>query len=103
MGVYIEGASIPKNCEECNFKVVCKPYWKRIREQYTRPTWCPCIELTMQYSIVGEWKWESEDICDNCGCEIPHLERIVGDVVVMDSKDWKYCPNCGAKMKGAEE
>ena len=35
---------MPKNCEECNFKVVCKPYWERIREQYTRPTWCPCCE-----------------------------------------------------------
>lgn len=46
---------MPKNCEKCNFKVVCKPYWERIREPYTRPTWCPCIELTMQPSMVGEW------------------------------------------------
>ena len=49
---------------------------------------------------VGEWKWKSQDICDNCGYEVPHLKRTVGDTVLMDSKDWSYCPNCGAKMKG---
>lgn len=47
MGVYIEGARLPKNCEECNFKIECRPYWERIREMYTRPSWCPCMELTI--------------------------------------------------------
>lgn len=53
---------------------------------------------TEQSSIVGDWKWESEDVCDNCGYKIPHLERVVGETVLMDSKDWKYCPNCGEKI-----
>lgn len=57
---------------------------------------------TEQSSIVGEWQWESEEPCDNCGYEIPHLERVVGETVLMDSKDWKYCPNCGNKRKGAD-
>ena len=46
---------------------------------------------------VGEWKWESQDICDNCGYEIPHLERVVGETVLMDSRDWGYCPNCESR------
>lgn len=57
------------------------------------------VPTTKQFPMGGEWKWESEDICDNCGYGIPHLEKIVGQVVLMDSKDWKYCPNCGTEMK----
>lgn len=45
----------------------------------------------------GEWKWETNDVCDNCGYKIPHLERIVGETVLMDSKDWNFCPNCGSR------
>lgn len=45
----------------------------------------------------GEWKWEMNDICHNCGYKIPHLERIVGETVLMDSKDWSFCPNCGSR------
>ena len=41
MSVLIKGMEMPKNCEECDVKVVCKNYWKLIREQYTRPSWCP--------------------------------------------------------------
>lgn len=52
------------------------------------------------HSMIGEWKWESQDICANCGYEIPHLERVVGETVLMDSKDWDYCPHCGCKLKG---
>lgn len=53
MGVYIEGAKLPKNCEECNFKVECRPYWERVREEYTRPYWCPCVELIINGTIVA--------------------------------------------------
>lgn len=45
MGVYIKGMEMPRNCEECNVKVVCKNYWKLIREQHTRPSWCPLVPV----------------------------------------------------------
>lgn len=50
-------------------------------------------------TIIEAENEESEDICDNCGYEIPHLEKTVGDVVLMDSKNWKYCPNCGKRRR----
>ena len=43
MGVYIKGMKMPRNCEECGMKVICKNYWKLIRTQYTRPSWCPLV------------------------------------------------------------
>lgn len=45
MAVLIKGMEMPQNCEECDVKVVCKNYWKLIRERYTIPSWCPLIEL----------------------------------------------------------
>ena len=60
-------------------------------------------KLTTEQSLMAEeWNWKSQDICDNCGYEIPHLKRVIGDTVLMDSKDWHYCPFCGAKMGGDE-
>lgn len=66
--------------------------------------WCGIMDskgvIENAPSVTAEWKWESQDTCDNCGYEIPHLERIVGETVLMDSRDWEYCPNCGNRRKG---
>ena len=45
MGVLMQGVNVPKNCEECNFKGECRDYWVNIREAYTRPSWCPLVEV----------------------------------------------------------
>lgn len=45
MSILIEDMEMPQNCEECDVKAVCKNYWKLIREQYTRPSWCSLIEV----------------------------------------------------------
>ena len=45
MSVLMRGVDMPKNCEECNFKGECRDYWVRIREAYTRPSWCPLVEV----------------------------------------------------------
>ena len=45
MGVLMRGVQMPKNCEECNFKGECRNYWDKIREAYTRPSWCPLVEV----------------------------------------------------------
>lgn len=45
MGVLMRGVKMPKNCEECNFKGECHNYWDKFREAYTRPSWCPLVEI----------------------------------------------------------
>ena len=45
MSVLMRGVDMPKNCEECNFKGECRNYWEKIREAYTRPSWCPLVEV----------------------------------------------------------
>ena len=50
---------------------------------------------------TGEWTWQLADngwvdhICSVCG----YTENT--DIHV--SLGWKYCPNCGAKMEGADD
>ena len=61
MGVLMRGVNMPKNCEECNFKGECRDYWAKIREAYTRPSWCPLVE-------VADRKTEPQNECTNCGC-----------------------------------
>ena len=43
--------------------------------------------------IHGQWKWDTQDIycCTNCNEKV-HVKEVMG------IPDWKYCPNCGAKM-----
>ena len=47
----------------------------------------------------GEWKWISDDdcICSACGKVF-----YSADNADAGTSFWKYCPNCGAKMKGGE-
>lgn len=45
MSILMRGVDVPKNCEECNFKGECRNYWTKIREAYTRPSWCPLVEV----------------------------------------------------------
>lgn len=50
----------------------------------------------------GEWeKFEGERfICSNCA----KVFGLGSTATIYDVKRvWKYCPNCGAKMKGGEE
>ena len=70
--------------------------------------WEPCKHApSVAPSVIpqpkeGEWKWESEIVCEKCGYEIPHIEKVMGGIVLMDSKDWSYCPNCGSR-RGEEQ
>ena len=43
----------------------------------------------------GEWKWLSKDVvtCTSCG-------RLFCSSDNADAGHWKYCPHCGARMKG---
>lgn len=65
MSVLMRGVDMPKNCEECNFKGECRNYWEKIREAYTRPSWCPLVEVepmkTTDYCAICK-----QDMCKDC-------------------------------------
>lgn len=63
MGIYIKTAKAPKNCEECDFKATCEGYWKKIREEYTRPSWCPIVELKIDDNLL---ETAIQDFTDGC-------------------------------------
>lgn len=46
--------------------------------------------------IEGEWKPIMQELgyCDTLECSI------CGEIIDVSQGDYKYCPNCGAKMKG---
>lgn len=53
MDILIKGmGKMPRNCEECDVKAVCKNYWKLIRTQYTRPSWCPLIFVSPHGRLI---------------------------------------------------
>ncbi len=58
MSVLMRGVDMPKNCEECNFKGECRDYWAKIRDAYTRPSWCPLVEVSDS---------EKPNNCETCG------------------------------------
>lgn len=45
MAIIIPMAKMPNNCEECDLKGLCPDYWTKIREEYTRPSWCQLDDL----------------------------------------------------------
>ena len=45
----------------------------------------------------GEWKWISDD---DCICSVCGKVFYSADNADAGTSLWKYCPNCGAKMKG---
>ena len=81
-------------------KVICKSYEQK-KDCETCPTeWCYAEEYATALfcnnylkQSRGEWKQAYNSfpryVCTNCN----HL---------FNNKTFKYCPNCGAKMKGGE-
>ncbi|MBR2999705.1 MAG: hypothetical protein IKF39_01800 [Oscillospiraceae bacterium] len=66
------------------------------------PKWCAMKEAEMVIEGLpsaeksGKLEWDNhygEYHCSNCGEERP---AVMGDV------EWKFCPNCGAKMESEE-
>lgn len=79
-----------------------------IRETTIQPEWCKILTETVIRNqstidavpvVHGHWKYDNQyhwyrACCSECGyCRVT-------DVEADRWNEWKYCPNCGAKMDG---
>ena len=65
-------------------------------EVYTLERTCCIVKTPSDSDFSDDWRYS----CSECGCNIPVNERDpeTGDVINAAN----YCPNCGARVKGAE-
>lgn len=99
MGVLMKGVDMPKNCEECNFKGECRDYWEKIREAYTRPSWCPLVEVADRKTEPKHGEWIVLGGTDLNG--ISYCAKCSNCKAVYDGirlSNYSYCPNCGVRM-----
>ena len=61
--------------------------WERLKEYED------ALSADVAHVVHGRWEWDTEDIyrCTVC-YEKVHVKEVMG------RPDWKYCPNCGARM-----
>ena len=86
MSILIKGMEMPQNCEECDVKVVCKNYWKIIREQHTRPSWCPLVHLPTPHGRLIDADapievWEVR-LSDGDRCSFRNIETTVSEFLL---------------------
>ena len=75
-----------KTCENCLHHFACK-----VNNEYV-PTLCRAYEDKAEYRKQSEGEWKNGItgcICCVCGEQ--------------EQRKFKFCPNCGAKMKGGAE
>lgn len=84
---------------ECNFSIakdeIIEAATKRIMEQIERQNighWIRKIKVDA-YDINGVKTWGIKCQCDKCD---------FSTIVIEDFGYYKYCPNCGAEMKGEQ-
>lgn len=73
-------------CRECSDACFYKDYAKK------------AIDKGWRKQSKGEWHWIADDspMCNICG-------NVFDTNDDADAGLWKFCPNCGAKMKGGAE
>lgn len=76
------------DCKEYNHDKHCCPRYTKVIRNAVKE---------MKEPKIGHWittrtfMHDGEYYCDKCKCDSPNNEK------------WDYCPNCGAKMKEAED
>lgn len=55
------------------------------------------IEPDPERTCHNKAAWYGNFICDECGCRVYTENDGMDDDVVMP-REWKFCPNCGAKV-----
>ena len=94
MSILINDLAIPQVCEECRFCVdplyACMVTLRKIyrKSDEDRPEWCPLVELPTTRKV--------HYICKSCGAEMFVDEN-------KEANGWKFCSNCGNRMKRSEE
>ena len=78
------------SCKECDSFDLCE-FWLEASTLYN---------AGYRKQSEGEWKWISDDdcICSACGKVFYSADNADAGTGL-----WKFCPNCGAKMKGGAE
>ena len=100
-GIYIPGMEMPENCFACNFAVdgVCvamKPPKTRHWRAEDVTNYCPLVEQKHGQWIKADDGFDESWVCSEC------MEEYVS--VDADFIDYAhYCPNCGARMDGAND
>ena len=100
MPVIITDMELPKRCLDCQLmgreKMYCQLHPRKdlnvIRVVSEKPDWCPIKEAP-----TGKWKigiYSGDATCSNCHTQFDADKGL---------RFAKYCPNCGAKMKGEVE
>ena len=107
---------LPNSCLECHLQHIeqygscnepqqeigywCEAYEKEIESSvdvYTRPTWCPLV-------IENECVWEREKTERGWAAfYIPKDHEQHRDFFTQDAGEYKFCPNCGRKIRYEEE
>lgn len=100
MAVMIDGMDMPKSCCVCPVSGtgVCRKWMdlKRNELREKRAEDCPIHEVKTGRWVLDEY---AVPMCDKCGCKpwfgyVPALDDV--------ERKFKYCPNCGSKMKEGE-
>ena len=120
MAVIIPMAKMPNNCEECDLKGLCPDYWTKIREEYTRPSWCQLDDLDattfcgvpmeeaveiMQMYRRGELVHLADRKTENCSekpnnCDEPQYEMGMGTLKCDNCSEYGSfkCTKCDGEM-----
>ena len=104
MGVLMIGVDMPKNCEECNFKGECRDYWEKIREAYTRPSWCPLVEVADRKTEPRGCDADCNEDCTECAkeTELWKAEQTEPCDECIYVKGSQWCDNCDRTPKGID-
>lgn len=108
MRIIINGIDMPTNCTRCpcsdDGSRFCRAANKYI-PMLGKPNFCPLVEA--EERKTGEWcvTPDGKLVCSNC-YKNPTNRIIVDGSLIYDmtpiKKTMRYCPNCGADMKGEE-
>lgn len=114
--VAIKDMEMPNCCAKCDFKedycFYCNKLQKRIPQSNffdSRLPDCPLVEIEERkvskwivknakkqgYDIAGIKTWYIQIVCNECGFTETAIEGHTGQL--------KYCPCCGAEMRGVED